>query len=379
MINFIEELNAKWNEAAHTTRSGHEWRGVALSSLSPVRLLAAVREPDERIALLVEGPMSAAPSVKLRFETQGLSLTEQRRPSENVFRIAVTLERNEFKDVFEALCADLVLVVSVVSNAISAFAAITKRLEAWQACLRLRKGALSREDQIGLLGELAVLRIFAEVAGHSAAVEAWKGPVDGVHDFVAGGAAVEVKSVLGIGTHLQISHFDQLEFTGLSSLTIGRVRFREGPDGKSLPSQVENIRRETADASPATVSELENKLLRAGYLLPCPARRTAKTRCSRRTFPQTSRFMSLSKISPTTSGFRTEVAAGSMSELAAVMARQNSRHRRRQKKVDASRARHRRIDAFQRRIWRSTSMRGAVRRTWLAMEVRRTFNILCSR
>jgi hypothetical protein len=111
-----------------------------------------------------------------------------------------------------------------------------------------------------------VLRILAEVTGHSAAVEAWKGPVDGIHDFVAGGAAVEVKSVLGIGTHLHISHFDQLEFSGLSSLTIGRVRFREGHEGKSLPSHVEAIRRETAEASPATVSELENKLLRAGYL-----------------------------------------------------------------------------------------------------------------
>jgi hypothetical protein len=266
MINVIEELNTKWSEAAHTARSGHEWRGVALSISSAVRLLAAVREPDERVALLVEGPMSTAPSVKLRFETQGLSLTEQRRPSENVFRLAVTLERNEFKDVFEALCADLVIVVSVASTAISAFAAITKRLEAWQACLRIRKGALSREEQVGLLGEIAVLRIFAEVAGHSAAVEAWKGPVDGIHDFVAGGAAVEVKSVLGIGTHLHISHFDQLEFMGLSSLTIGRVRFREGHDGKSLPSHVETIRRETADASPAAVSELENKLLRAGYL-----------------------------------------------------------------------------------------------------------------
>jgi Putative PD-(D/E)XK family member, (DUF4420) len=266
MISAIEVLNTKWSEAAHTARSGHEWRGVALSISSPVRLLAAVREPDERIALLVEGPMSTAPSVKLRFETQGLSLTEQRRPFENVFRLAVTLERNEFKDVFEALCADLVLVVSVASTANSAFAAITKRLEAWQACLRLRKGALSREEQIGLLGEIAVLRIFAEVAGYSAAVEAWKGPVDGIHDFVAKGAAVEVKSVLGIGTRLHISHFDQLEFSGLSSLTIGRVRFREGHNGKTLPSHVEAIRRETADASPAAVSELENKLLRAGYL-----------------------------------------------------------------------------------------------------------------
>jgi hypothetical protein len=266
MTNLIEELNAKWNDAAQTTRSGHEWRGVALSISSPVRLLAAVREPDERIALLVEGPMSAAPLPKIQFETQGLSLAEQRRPAENVFRLAVSLERRELKDVFEALCSDLVLVVSVLATPVSAFAAITKRLEAWQACLRTRKGGLSPEEQTGLVGELAVLRVAAEKVGHSAGVEAWKGPLNGIHDFVSGGGAIEVKSVLGIGTHLHISHIDQLEFSGLSSLTIARVRFRQGHDGISLPNHVAAIRREIADSSPSTVPEFEDRLLRAGYL-----------------------------------------------------------------------------------------------------------------
>lgn len=266
MNDIVKELNAKWGEAAQATRSGHEWRGVGLSTASPARLLAAVREPDERITLLVEGPLSAAPSLKLRFDTQGVSLTEQRRPSENIFRLAITLEQNELKDVFEALCADIVLVVSAVSTSASAFAAVTKRLEAWQACLRARKGALSREEQTGLLGELAVLRMIAEATGHSSAVEAWKGPIDGIHDFVEGGTAIEVKSVLGIGTHIHISRIDQLEFSGLSSLTIARVRFRQGQDGKSLPSQVEGLRREIADVSPATVPEFEDRLLRAGYL-----------------------------------------------------------------------------------------------------------------
>ncbi|MBK3664787.1 PD-(D/E)XK motif protein [Bradyrhizobium diazoefficiens] len=265
-MNIVAELNARWNEAARTAPSGHEWRGVALSVYAPVRLLAAVREPDGHITLLIEAPMSAAPSVRLRFETQGLSLTEHRRPAENVFRIAVTLERQELKDVFEALCADLVAVVSPVVTAVAAFAAMTKRLEAWQACLRVRKGGLSREERIGLLGELVMLRLFAEVAGYNTAVEAWKGPIDGIHDFMAGGAAVEVKSVLGIGSHLHISRFDQLEMTGLSSLTISRVRFREGQDGISLPGHIEGIRREIANASPAAVPDFDNKLLRAGYL-----------------------------------------------------------------------------------------------------------------
>lgn len=266
MTSILRELNDKWSEAALASRSGHEWRGVALSIAAPVRLLAAVREPDERRALLIETSMNAAPSTRVRFEAQGVSLVEYRRPSENIFRIAVTLERKELKDIFEALCADVAVVVSVAATASLVLAALTKRLEAWQACLRVRKGALSRDAQIGLLGELAVLTRFASVVGYSAAVEAWKGPLDGIHDFVAAGAAVEVKSVLGIGSHLHISHFDQLESSGLSSLTIARVRFREAHDGRSLPTYIQTTRRAISDASPATVPEFENKLLRAEYL-----------------------------------------------------------------------------------------------------------------
>jgi hypothetical protein len=266
MMGIVNELNSKWQEATLSSRGGHEWRGVALSIPAPVRLFAAVREPDDRLALLLEGPISAAPSSRVHFEAQGLSLTDQRRSEESIFRLAVTLERTELKEVFEALCADLISIISTAESAFVAFARITKRLEAWQACLRSRKGMLSREEQTGLLGELAVLRIVAEVASYSVGVQAWKGPLNGIHDFVSFGEALEVKSVLGIGTYLHISRIDQLEFSGLSSLTIVRVRFREGRDGKNLPSHVETIRREIARESPAVVPEFEDRLLRAGYI-----------------------------------------------------------------------------------------------------------------
>lgn len=48
-----EELRAKWQTAALTGNTGAEWRAVALSVHAPVNLLAAIREPDARIALLL--------------------------------------------------------------------------------------------------------------------------------------------------------------------------------------------------------------------------------------------------------------------------------------------------------------------------------------
>jgi hypothetical protein len=261
-----EELDRKWREAALTGRGGREWRGVALSVAAPVRLLAAVREPDDRIALLIETTLSLAPAALLRFETQGLSLADQRRPAENVFRLAITLERNELREVFEALCGDLITVASEAGTPAAAISAVSKRLDAWRVCLRTRKSGLTREEQIGLLGELGLFQVIGKNAGYPVAADTWQGPLDGIHDFAKGGSAIEVKSVLGIGTHIYVSRLDQLETDGLSNLTIARPRFRLGHDGRSLPQTVKALRSDIAVVAPGALAQFDEKLLMAGYI-----------------------------------------------------------------------------------------------------------------
>jgi hypothetical protein len=262
----LEELVLKWEEAALTRRSGHEWRGIALSAAAPVRLLAAVREPDDRIALLVETALSLAPAQSLRFETQGLSLADQRRSAENVFRLAITLERDELREVFEALCGDLIAVVSKAGTPAAAISVVSKRLYAWRVCLQTRKAGLTREEQIGLLGELGLLQVIGRTAGYQLAVETWQGPLGGIHDFVRGGSAIEVKSVLGIGTHIYVSRLDQFETDGLSNLTIARPRFRLSHDGRSLPQAVKVVRSDIAVVAPGALALFDEKLLMAGCL-----------------------------------------------------------------------------------------------------------------
>ena len=111
---------------------------------------------------------------------------------------------------------------------------VERRLLAWQACLRLRRRRMSPEEQIGLSRELEILRLVAAETGFNHAIDAWQGPLDGLHDFIRSGAAIEVKAVLGVGSHLRISHYGQLEYTGLSILLIARPRFREDHAGRSL-------------------------------------------------------------------------------------------------------------------------------------------------
>jgi hypothetical protein len=261
-----QELVLKWDEAMLTQRGGHEWRGVALSTAAPVRLMAAVREPDDRISLLIETALSLAPAQTLRFETQGLSLADQRRPVENVYRLAITLERNELRKVFEALCADLIAVASEAETPAVAISGISKRLDAWRVCLRTRRSGLTREEQVGLLGELSLFEAIGKSASYQTAVEAWQGPLDGIHDFVRGGSALEVKSVLGVGSHIYISRLDQLETDGISDLTVVRPRFRIGHDGRSLPQVIRAVRSNIEIVEPGNLVFFDEKLLMTGYL-----------------------------------------------------------------------------------------------------------------
>ncbi|MCF1504004.1 PD-(D/E)XK motif protein [Afifella sp. H1R] len=267
MSSVRSELLQKWEEAAASQPGGTEWRAIALSVRQPLRVLAAIREPDERPALLLEAPLSDAPHRRLRWHSDGITLMDQRRPNETTIRLAITLERNALREVFEVLAADLVEVAARAHQPSGAIAAVIRRLEAWQACLKAHRSGLSSEEQLGLLGELVVLRLIAEECGYAAAVSAWLGPLDGLHDFDRQGTAVEVKSAVGVGSLLPISALDQLDTTGLAALLVARPRFREDPEGLSLSGMVLEVIAEIEDHAPAVLMSFKDRLLRAGIIL----------------------------------------------------------------------------------------------------------------
>ncbi|WP_082190536.1 PD-(D/E)XK motif protein [Bradyrhizobium pachyrhizi] len=266
MTSIRDELASKWAEAASAKPGDREWRAVALSVPATVRFLAGIREPDGRIALLIEAPLSAAPSAPLRISAEGVSLSDRRDAAVGLVRVAVALEREALRDVFEVLAADLVEVVRQAATPVQAVALGVSRLEAWQAFLRSGRRGLSREEQIGLLGEITILELLGAEIGYEAAVECWFGPLDGIHDFSRLGIGVEVKAVAGGGNLVRISRLDQLDRRGLSTLLIARPRFQEAPGGRTVLTAVRDVR-DALDRSAAGVRPaFDDRLLRLGLV-----------------------------------------------------------------------------------------------------------------
>ena len=129
------------------------------------------------------------------------------------------------------------------------------------------RAILSREDQLGLFGELWFLRIWlAPHVGLANAVNRWRGPLGARHDFEWIGRSVEVKTTTSTRGRLHwINGIDQLEPPEIGELLFFSLRLREEAGaGNSLPVLITAIR-QNLKLDPEATGQFETLLLQAGY------------------------------------------------------------------------------------------------------------------
>jgi hypothetical protein len=144
-------------------------------------------------------------------------------------------------------------------------AAVDSALEAWAALLQ-RLALLSDERQVGLLGELWLLRRLAATLGWTTALDAWKGSDAEEHDFSWVAADVEVKTTTSERRVHMIGSLTQLAPTGsrpLFVLSLQLTRAGAGP-GESLADAVRVVA-DSVITEPAARRRLDEQLQRAGW------------------------------------------------------------------------------------------------------------------
>jgi hypothetical protein len=226
----------------------------------PVRLdlRAGLRETDGAPCLVVSA--GTAGGAITSFETGGLRLSRVADPAGVL--LVLSLEEPARRDLFAAVCSDCLRAVirgedEAEDDLLSVFAA---RLSAWRAFLRDQTGALSRNEMIGIIGELLLFGQLLEIGAD--APSAWKAPDDGLHDFENAGDSIEVKTSLGGARQLHVSTLDQLDDAGLSSLHVAHVRLVEALDGETLADVADRIETQLSDERAR--SAFRNALLRRG-------------------------------------------------------------------------------------------------------------------
>jgi hypothetical protein len=185
--------------------------------------------------------------------------------------LCIRLVAAEQRDIFRALCEDIVEAAAAAGGEQEALAIALSRTWRWHHLLRGgSSGLLSPEEQKGLIGELSFLRdhVLGVVPARDA-VRGWRGPLGAPKDFEIGSVCVEVKARRGASApYISISSEDQLDDTGLSALFLLVVDLHssvEGESGQTLTVHASQARDAVESADLAAVAEFEGLLAAAGF------------------------------------------------------------------------------------------------------------------
>jgi len=165
--------------------------------------------------------------------------------------------------VFSGMCGEVIDAVAVRGREpAAATAAIVRK---WQAALRNSKAIMEQKTQVGLVGELYVLKQLMLPLLGPVAIDQWSGPHFERHDFVSGDVHIEVKSTRKSRHEHEISRGDQLDAPPGKSLLLVSVQLEPTIGGDiTLATLIDEILAKTQDDFTAQ-AEFIDKLERVGW------------------------------------------------------------------------------------------------------------------
>ena len=240
-----EGLVNAWRALARPL-AGEEWRFVHLTKMNEVSIEAGCHFPAGREALIVSFPDSWLVKPAHLPEGKGFDVTRIDGQAAFSGRIAVSLVRRPegSPEIFAIMAVDVLRILE--SAAIATNRDLLKtflaRVKEWQTFMARTQRPLTSDAQLGLFGELWVLRMLTESSLGAAALDCWKGPLRTAQDFHVSGGAIEVKSTIRTGAFLaRINSIEQLD-SDRSPLFLSALRFEENPEGLSLVGLVDTLR-----------------------------------------------------------------------------------------------------------------------------------------
>lgn len=254
------DFSSKWDEIDHAARQGATSRVMADHKLD---LLIGYCEAGRRLLKLKSGQPVFSSADFPEFENIDLVLHEERGSNE----LNVILVDSQLKDLFSAICHDLVNASASAATEAAAAQVFFNRLGRWADLLEeRRRNGLSFPQQLGLLGELCFLVETLEEnrVTPAAVITGWRGPDGDARDISLAAISVEVKAALATSRRvLKISSLDQLD-TEDRKLVVSRYQLSRADIGISLAGLIETIESILRPLS-SEWSDLWRKLYLLGY------------------------------------------------------------------------------------------------------------------
>lgn len=182
-----------WDGIAVPT-AGADLAGHFILESRPHQMFRARDRQGRRVLFMTHDPISIEGQSLPKMA--GIEVVSRLRAEDGKGLLALHLETEDHAEIFSRLCDDIVETVAGSANERIAVRAFIVRTWKWHELLKgSRRSVLSRENQLGLIGELhALLHVLAPVTGIGAAADAWKGSSGAPKDFEFPLACVECKS-----------------------------------------------------------------------------------------------------------------------------------------------------------------------------------------
>lgn len=261
-------LPSLWQSLERDSQPGYVTRRVSETSPA-LDLRLAVIAPGNRRALLMR-IRTPSPDLSNLRDSEGFSVAAKSLPDEQPDSTTLELQLRSpvYADIFDALITAIVERIGPVEVETEAIGLFLEEIARWQQFVaRTAADGLSRSEQIGLYGELWVLRfLVSEALGTAAAIAAWSGPHRTNQDFQHRGVAVEVKSSTARQPKaIRITSERQLDTVGTNALYLVHVSLDERRgSGESLPLMVTAVRSMAREIHQS--ERLEALLFENGYV-----------------------------------------------------------------------------------------------------------------
>ena len=246
------------------------WSTLPIPSKSTPLLLAGRHHPANQESRVVGFSIPCVPKETTLPTSRGFSLERAELVIHGIhyFCLAITRQPSASLEIFTAMLNDIVEVLERTERPEPEQVKIMiDRILGWQRFMsKGDDGALKGDQEIGLMGELQVLRsLLSAGIDPSIALEWWQGPLDSLHDFVAAHGAIEAKASTRAGTFTaKIASLDQLDDTIVQPLYIAAVQYSLSSTGQSLPQYVNTLTR-IFEEDAVDLRTFEERLLSAGY------------------------------------------------------------------------------------------------------------------
>lgn len=273
----VADLQAAWRALAGGT-GGQGWSTIPITGCPGCLVRAGRRLPgDEETILFGFRNIEALPPGRLP-QGQGfevMKLTDDLQGSDGVW-LALAKRSGASTELFTMMAEDLLSLLETLSDATDRIVTgrLLARVSAWQDFMeRHRDGVLSLEAEIGLVGELTLIRTAIELGAETRnLLDTWQGPLGGDQDFIPGTGAIEVKATLSTcGFPASISSLNQLDDSIRQPIFLVAIRFSLDHTGETLPELAASIRSHLENRF-GDLDTFDARLLQAG-LLPAATQR----------------------------------------------------------------------------------------------------------